>query len=261
MGKIFITSLLLLSCLSLFAEKRQDDILSRIGIDQRLNEMLPLDAMLYDEEAQPVKLSRYFGEKPVILTLVYYECPMLCTQVLSGLVTCLRALPFKVGKEFSILTVSFDPGEKSSLALEKKKNYLQELHQAGAQEGWHFLTADQPSIDAITQAVGFRYDYDAKTDQFAHASAIMVITPNGKISKYFYGIEYAPRDLKFAILEASNNKIGSFQDRVLLYCYHYDPVTGKYGLSIMNLIRVAGGMTVVAIGLFIITMLRRDRKL
>jgi len=238
----------------------QPDILREIGIDQRLNEQVPLDLVFRDETGKLVRLGDYFGEKPVILSLVYYECPMLCTLVLNGLLKSLRALSFDVGKEFNVVTVSFNPGETPTLAAAKKAEYIQHYSRAGAAQGWHFLTGQEASIQQLAQAVGFRYVYDAQQNQFAHASGIMVLTPQGRLSHYFYGIEYSPRDIRLSLVQASANKIGSPVDQLLLYCYHYDPTTGKYGVIIMNVIRLAGLGTVLALGAFMVVMFRRDRK-
>src|SRR5262245_58662704 len=210
--------------------------LKDVGIDQKLNQELPLELIFRDENGAPVKLGQYFGRKPVVLSLVYYSCPMLCTQILNGMVTSFRALPFQVGKEFDVVTVSFDPREGASLASEKKKTYVGYLRaeaQKNADTGWHFLTGDESSIKQLADAVGFRYHFDDATNQFAHASAIMVATPQGKLSHYFYGIEYSARDLRLALVQSSENKIGSPVDQLLLYCYHYDPATGKYGAVVM----------------------------
>src|ERR1044072_1934765 len=221
-----------------------------IKIEQKLDQQLPLDLVFRDETGQEVKLGQYFGKKPVVLALVYYDCPMLCTQVLNGMVTSFRVLPFQIGSEFDVVTVSFDPRETSALAAAKKKvyiNYLPEKMRAGASNGWHFLTGDPASIAQLTDAVGFRYRYDEATRQFAHASAIMLTTPQGKLSRYFYGIDYPARDLRLGLIESSANKIGSPVDQLLLYCYHYDPATGKYGAAVMKVMRIAGVITVLAI--------------
>ena len=231
-----------------------------VGIDQKLNQELPLDLVFKDETGQDVKLRQYFGEKPVVLALVYYDCPMLCTQILNGMISPLRVLPFQIGKEFDVVTVSFDPREKSDLAAAKKKvyvNYLPEAARAGATKGWHFLTGDESSIKRLTDAVGFRYHYDEATKQFAHASAIIVSTPQGKLSHYFYGIEYSARDLRLALVESSKNRIGSPVDQLLLYCYHYDPATGKYGAVIMNVVRLGGIITLLAIVAMMFLLRRR----
>ncbi len=224
--------------------------LSDVRIEQKLDQQLPLDLVFRDESGQQVKLGQYFGKKPVVLAFVYYDCPMLCTQVLNGMVTSFRVLPFQIGNEFEVVTVSFDPRETNTLAAAKKKvyvNYLPEKMRANANNGWHFLTGDQANITQLTEAVGFHYRWDEETKQFAHASAIMVTTPQGKLSRYFYGIEYAPRDLRLGLIESSANKIGSPVDQLLLYCYHYDPATGKYGAAIMRVMRVAGVLTVLGI--------------
>ena len=221
-----------------------------VRIEQKLNQQLPLDLVFRDENGEQVKLGNYFGHKPVVLALVYYDCPMLCTQILNGMVTSFRVLPFQIGNEFDVVTISFDPRETAALAASKKKiyiDYLPDKLQTGANAGWHFLTGDPANIERIADAVGFRYHYDEATKQFAHASAIMVATPEGKLSRYFYGVEYPPRDLRLGLIESSQHKIGSLSDELLLYCYHYDPATGKYGAAIMRVMRVAGVITLLGI--------------
>lgn len=232
-----------------------------VGIDQRLNEQIPLDLTFRDETGKSVQLRQYFNDKPVVLILAYYECPMLCTMVLNGALRAFRALSFDVGDEFQVITVSFDPRETPELAAKKKKSYMEAYERAGAADGWHFLTGDEPAIKALTQAVGFRYKYDPETEQFAHASGIMILTPQGRLSRYFYGIDYGPRDVRLGLVEASEGKIGSPVDAVLLYCFHYDPKTGKYGAVIMNIVRVAGVSTLVILGTFMIVMFRRERRM
>jgi protein SCO1/2 len=232
--------------------------LQGVGIDQRLGESLPLDVTLRDELGREVRLGDYFGDRPVILALVYYECPMLCTLELNGLLKTIRVVPLTLGKDYQIVTVSFDPGETPALAARKKQEYIEQYRQEGAEHGWHFLTAEQGSIDRLTEAMGFRYKYDPETDLYTHASAIMVATPEGKLSRYFYGVEYSPRDVRLGLVEASQNQIGSFVDQVLLFCFHYDPVQGKYSLVILNGLRAAGIATVLGIFAFLWIMLRRD---
>jgi protein SCO1 len=224
--------------------------LQEVRIEQKLDQQLPLDLVFRDESGRDVKLGDYFGQKPVVLAFVYYDCPMLCTQILNGMVTSFRVLPFQMGKEFDVVTISFDPKETPALAQAKKKiyvDYLPEKMRAGASSGWHFLTGDQANIEKITQAAGFHYRYDEATKQFAHASAIMVTTPHGKLSRYYYGVDYPARDLRLGLIESSANKIGSPVDQLLLYCYHYDPATGKYGAAVMKIMRVAGVITVLGI--------------
>jgi len=221
-----------------------------VRIEQKLDRQLPLDLDFRDESGQQVKLGQYFGKKPVVLALVYYDCPMLCTQVLNGMVTSFRVLPFQIGNEFDVVTVSFDPRETSVLATAKKRiyvDYLPEKMRSGASNGWHFLTGDQANIEKLTEAVGFHYRYDEATKQFAHASAIMLTTPQGTLSRYFYGIDYPARDLRLGLIESSENKIGSPVDQLLLYCYHYDPATGKYGAPVMKVMRIAGVITFLGI--------------
>lgn len=236
------------------------DILKDIGIDQHLDEQIPLDLPFKDEFGQTVHLKDYFGEKPVILSLVYYDCPMLCTMILNGLLASLNPMNIDIGKDFEVVTVSFNPAEGPELAMRKKRSYVEQYDRSGAKNGWHFLTGDAASIKALTNAVGFRYRYDEEHKQFVHASGIMVLTPEGKLAKYFYGIEYPSRDLKLGLIEASKSKIGSFSDQVLLFCYHYDPTTGKYGLAIMNVLRVLGTLTIVLLGGFMFIMLRKDHR-
>jgi protein SCO1/2 len=235
-----------------------------VAIEQKLNQQLPLDLVFRDESGQQVKLGQYFGQKPIVLAFVYYDCPMLCTQVLNGMVTSFRVLPFQVGKEFDVVTVSFDPRETSELATSKKKvymNYLPEKMRPEATSGWHFLTGDAENIAKLTDAVGFRYHYDEATKQFAHASGIMLATSQGKLSRYFYGVEYPPRDLRLGLIETSANKIGSPVDQLLLYCYHYDPSTGRYGAAVMRVMRIAGVLTVLMIVAMLFVLKRRTPKM
>jgi len=232
-----------------------------VGIDQKLNQQLPLDLVFKDENGADVKLGDYFGKKPVVLSLVYYQCPMLCNQVLNGMVTAFKVMNFKAGQEFDVVTVSFDPRETAALAAAKKNtyvNYLPADRRAGAASGWHFLTGDEASIKRLTEAVGFRYHWDEATNQFAHASAIYVATPEGKLARYMYGVEYAPRDLRLGLIEAADNKIGSPVDQLLLYCYHYDPATGKYGARIMRVMQVGGVVTLFGIVALLFTLRRRS---
>ena len=234
-----------------------------VRIEQKLDQQLPLDLVFRDEAGKEVKLGQYFGQKPVVLALVYYDCPMLCTQVMNGMVTSFRVLPFEIGKEFDVVTVSFDPRETSALASAKKKvyiNYLPEKMRTNANNGWHFLTGDQASIAQLTDAVGFHYRYDEATKQFAHASAIMLTTPQGKLSRYFYGIDYPARDLRLGLIESSANKIGSPVDQLLLYCYHYDPATGKYGAAIMKVMRIAGVITMLGIAAMLLLLKARNPR-
>ena len=230
--------------------------LQNVGIEQHLDEQIPADLNFRDETGKPVRLGDYFGKKPVILNLVYYNCPMLCGEVLSGLEGALRVLKFDVGKEFDVLTVSFDPRETPDMATKKKAEFLKRYGRAGAAGGWHFLTGPQESIDALTKAAGFQYQYDPKTGQFAHATAIMILTPEGKIAQYYYGVDYAPKDLRLGLIQASQNKIGTLADQVLLYCYHYDPTTGKYGAIISRVLKLAGLATLLGLGILMTVLIR-----
>jgi protein SCO1 len=230
--------------------------LKNVGIEQRLNQQIPPTLTFRDETGKTVQLSDYFGRKPMILNLVYYQCPMLCGEVLTGLESALRVLKFDVGKEFDVLTVSFDPKETPAMASEKKAEYLKRYGRPGAAAGWHFLTGSAASVDALTRAAGFQYQYDPRSGQFAHATAIMVLTPEGKIGQYYYGVEFAPKDLRLGLIQASQNKIGTVVDQVLLYCYHYDPETGKYGAIISRVLQLAAGATVLILGTFLVVMFR-----
>jgi protein SCO1/2 len=230
--------------------------LKNVGIEQNLNQQIPPGLTFRDETGKTVTLGDFFGKKPMILNLVYYQCPMLCGEVLTGLESALRVLKFDVGKEFDVLTVSFDPKETPEMASAKKAEYLKRYGRSGAAEGWHFLTGPAASIDALTKAAGFQYQYDPKSGQFAHATAIMVLTPEGKIAQYYYGVEFAPKDLRLGLIQASENKIGTVVDQVLLYCYHYDPDTGKYGAIISRVLQLAAGATVLILGTFLIVMFR-----
>ncbi len=231
--------------------------LTNVDIVQHLNEQIPAELIFRDETGKQVRLGDYFGKKPIILNLVYYRCPMLCSEVMAGLSGSLKALKFDVGKEFDIITVSFDPKDTPEAATAKKADYIKRYGRPGAADGWHFLTGPQESIAALTKAVGFGYQYDPKSQQFSHATAIMILTPEGKLAQYYYGVEYPPKDLRLGLIQASQNKIGTLADQVLLYCYHYDPATGKYGAIISRIIQLSGGVTVLSLGLFLIILFRR----
>jgi protein SCO1/2 len=231
-----------------------------VGIDQNLNAQIPLELKFKDETGQVVRLGQYFRDKPVVLALVYYECPGLCDLVLNGLSHAMGEISLNAGSDYQVVTVSFNPKETWQLATAKKANYLEKYQRPGAKEGWHFLTGDEASIKSLTDTVGFHYNYDPISKQFAHASGIMVLTPEGKIARYFFGIEYKPRDFRLGLVEASANKIGTPADRVLLFCYHYDPTTGKYGMAITQVTRALGTATVLLLGGFVFIMLRRERQ-
>ena len=236
------------------------EVLKRVNIEQRLNSQVPLDLKFRDESGREVRLADYFAKgRPVVLTLVYYECPMLCNQVLNGAVGAFQGLSFTAGKEYEVVTVSFDPREGPELAARKKETYLRRYRREGAEGGWHFLTGDKASIDALAEAVGFRYAWDEESKQFAHASALMVATPQGRLSHYLYGIDYAPKDLRLALVEASEGKIGSPVDTLLLFCYHYDPASGRFA-PVMGVLRVAGVLTVLGVVALILYLVRKTRR-
>ena len=235
-------------------------ILQQVGIDQHLNEQLPLNLHFRDEAGKEVTLGDYFNKRPVILSLVYYRCPMLCGEVLNGLTSSLNVVNFDLGRDFEVVSVSIDPHETPDDAAKMKEVYLRRYsrHSATSPQGWHFLTGNQDQIDQLAKAVGFRYVYDPRIKQYAHASGIQVVTPEGRLSQYYYGIEYSPKDLRLGLIEASKNHIGTVVDKLILYCYHYDPTTGHYGAIAMRVLRIGGIVTVLLLGGFIITMARRD---
>jgi protein SCO1/2 len=234
--------------------------LQGVNFEQRLNEPVPLDLAFRDEANRPVQLSEFVHDRPVILVLAYYRCPMLCTEVLNGLVRALLDIPFDAGKEFEVVIVSFDPREKPELAAAKKKTYLERYGRPGGEAGFHFLTGEDDAIQRLTQAVGFHYHYDPGNDQFAHPSGILLLTPSGRISRYFFDIKYSPRDLRLSLVEASANRIGSPVDQILLFCFHYDPVEGKYGPVIINFVRLGGVLTLLVLGAFVTVMWRKERR-
>jgi protein SCO1/2 len=234
--------------------------LREIGFDQKIDEPLPLDVELRNEQGQQVRLGEYFGARPVVLAFVYYDCPMLCTQVLSAMTSTFGVLALDPGRDFEIVVVSFDPRETPALAAEKKALYLERFGRPGTEGGWHFLTGDEGSVKRLTSAAGFRYAWDEQTGQFAHPAGVIVTTPDGRLARYLFGLEYGPRDLRFALIEASEGRVGSAVDSLLLYCYHYDPMTGRYGLVVMRALRIAGAATVLLLGAFITVMVRRERR-
>ena len=244
----------------LFAHDDRPVALRNVDLEQKLSAQVPLDVEFRDEAGRTVTLKDYFGRRPLILSLVYYSCQDLCPLTLDGLVRGMRPLSFNIGDQFDVLTVSFDPRDTSALAAAKKNDFVKQYSRPGAEKGWHFLTGDETAIRRLTEAVGFRYNYESENDRFGHATGIILLTPDGKIARYFYGIEFSPRDLRLGLIEASAKKIASPIDQLLLFCYHYDPATGKYSLLITNMIRLAGIATVLALVTFIAVMLRRDRN-
>jgi protein SCO1 len=235
-------------------------ILRQVSIAQRLNEPIPPDIIFRDEDGKAVHLGDYFGKKPIVLSLVYFDCPALCTEVLNGELRTLKAISLDLGKDFDAITVSFEPKDTPALAKAKRDVYAGQYGRPGAARNWHFLTGEQASIDALTQAAGFHYVYDSASRQFAHAAAILVLTPHGRIARYFYGVTYPARDFRLGLVEASEGKIGTPTDHALLYCYQYDPMTGKYGLIVMNVVRAAGLLTMLVLGIFMVVMFRRERN-
>ena len=242
------------------AAARRPEPLKEIGFDQRLGESLPLDITLRDEHGKDVVLRDLFRGRPVVLSLVYYECPMLCTLSLNGLVSALDVLKLEPGRDFDLITVSFDARETHDQARKRKNVYLNRYRRPEAGGAWHFLTGDRPQLERLTRAVGFRYAWDEDTQQFAHASGVVVATPQGVISRYLYGIEYSPKDLRFALIESAAQRIGTPVDTLLLSCYRYDPVHGRYGAYVMGILRVAALATIGVLGGFVAVMLRRERR-
>lgn len=242
------------------AQRRPADVAAEVGIDQHLGRALPDDLEFTDERGRRVRLTELTGERPAILALVYYECPMLCTQVLNGLTKALRTMSLEPGRDFDVVAVSIDPGETPELAAAKKREYVERYGRPGSAAGWHFLTGDAQAVEALAAAVGFRYVYDESSDNYAHASGVMVLTPEGELARYFYGIQYPPRDLRLGLVEAGRGGIGSATDRLLLLCYRYDPTTGRYGFVVWSAVRLAGVATALALCAFVIVMLRRERS-
>ncbi len=233
--------------------------LQNVGIEQHLDAQVPPDLAFVDDTGRNVKLGDYFGKKPLILNLVYYNCTMLCGEALAGLTGAMKMVKFDVGNEFDVITVSFNPQETPDIAAAKKQDYLKRYGRPGAAYGWHFLTGPAESINALTKAVGFQYQYDPKINQYAHATAIMVLTSQGRISRYFYGVDYPPKDLRMGLVEASQGKIGNAVDQVLLYCYHYDPATGKYGAIVSNILRLGAGLTILIVGGLLLILFRLEK--
>ncbi|MFH1568048.1 MAG: SCO family protein [Gemmatimonadota bacterium] len=259
-GRLLVVAGLLGLAALASAQPLDPSLLERIGIDQKLDGQVPLELVFRDEAGQEVALGQIFGARPVVLSLVYYECPMLCTQVLNGLLRTLRAVSLDVGRDFDVVTISIDPAETQALAAAKHAEYASQYGRPGAATGWHFLTGDQDQIAQLAEAVGFRYVCDAEKDICLHASAIMVATPQGRLARYFYGIEYSPKDLRLGLVEASRGRIGSPVDQLLLLCYHYDPETGRYGLIIFSSLRAAGMLTAGVLAGFVALMLWRERR-
>jgi len=240
-------------------------VLQKVGVEQHLNQMLPLDAQFLDDTGKTVRLGDYFGKRPAILSLVYYNCPMLCSEEMDGLAGALEMVRLTPGKDFDIVIISIDPTETPELAAKKKAFYVKRYGRPETANGWHFLTGQQPAIDAVSNATGFGYirvpGPDGKLDQYAHASAIEVVTTDGRLAQYYLGVEYSPKDVLLGLVEASGNKIGSPVANILTYCYHYDPQTNKHSLIVARVVQLGGMMTVVSLGSFMFVMFRRDIKL
>ncbi len=236
------------------------ELLADVGIDQRLGHSLPLDARFRDSSGREVRLGDYFGERPVVVAYVYYECPMLCGLILNGLLRSLRAMDFTAGEEFDVVCIGIDPEETPELARANEDRLIEEYGREAGRRGWHLLTGDADAIERATRAGGFRYVYDEASDEYAHASAILVVTPQGELSHYFYGVEYSTKDVRRALVDAGEGRVGSLVDQILMFCYHYDPTTGRYGVAIMRFLRVGGVLTVVGIVSLVAFFLHRERR-
>ncbi len=234
--------------------------LSGIRFDQKLEAQVPLSSTFRDDKGASVNLSKYFRGKPVILAAVYYRCPMLCSQILSGIVRGLRPLSLEPGRDFEVVAISINPAETPQEAAAKEDHYSQSYSRRTGHAGWHFLTGSEPSIRSVTDAIGFHYRYDPATKTYFHASGITVLTPEGKVSRYLYGVDYEPKDLKLALIEASHDRIGSPVDQILLFCYHYDPKTGKYGAIVVNLLKITSGLLLVLLVVGLTLLWRRDLR-
>lgn len=255
MGSVIMTA----APASVRAQGLQRELMEQIGIDQRIDATIPMGLIFRDEAGRERRLADYFGRRPVILAPVYYECPMLCNEVLNGLIRSLRSISsLDAGDDFDVLAFSFDPREGPDLAARKKQTYVARYDRSGTRGGWHFLTGEEEAIRTLTETVGFRYAFNPETQEYVHAGAVIVVTPEGRVARYFFGIEYPARDLRLSLVEASSNRIGSPVDQLLLMCYRYDPTTGRYGLAIMQVIRLAGLATVLALVSFMVVMFRRD---
>ena len=251
---------LLLASSFLQAQYARPRLTRGVTIEQNLNSPVPLDLIFHDETGQTVPLRTYFGEKPVIFSLVYFKCPSLCPMSLREIVSSLRRMPLQVGLDYNVVVVSFDPADTPTAAMEKKNEYAKMFGRAGFNSGWHFLTGSQESISRLASAIGFGYRWDEPTKQFVHASGIMVATPEGRMSRYFFGTDYAPADLRLALADAAQHKISRPVDFILQFCFHYDPSQGKYTLAIINILKVAGLLTVLAIAALVYYLMRNDKK-
>ncbi|MBV8073551.1 MAG: SCO family protein [Acidobacteriaceae bacterium] len=235
--------------------------LNGIGIDQKLNSQVPLDAVFREETGANVPLGTYFGKKPVLLVPVYFRCPLLCPQILSGVVRALRPLSLIPGRDFEVIAISFDPADSPHDAAQKRAEYVRRYLPGSDTRGWHFLVGSEASIRAVMDAIGFHYRRDPQNKMFIHASGVMVLTPNGRVSRYFYGVEFEPKDLKLGLVESSGGRISSPVDQILLLCFHYDPTTGRYGATVINILRITGALTVLAMAAALFLLLRRDRRI
>jgi len=260
MALIVVVAVMVLAAVARAHDNNKPAALRDVAFEQKLDQQLPLDLTFRDSGGQTVRLREYFGRKPVLLNFVYYRCRDLCPLLSDGLVRALRPLSFDIGKEFDVVTVSFDPTDTAEAAARAKDEYLKKYRRSGAGDGWHVLIGSPTAISQLAGAAGFRYTYDDKKNEFAHATGIVVVTPQGKISRYYYGIEFSPRDLRLGLIEAAAGKIGSPIDQLLLFCYHYDPLTGRYTMIITRMLRVAAGATVLALAGLIVFMLRREHR-
>ena len=234
--------------------------LREIGFDQLIDHQLPLDARFTDDEGHEITLGSLYGKRPVLLSFVYFTCPLLCTQVLNAMTATVSNLPLEAGKDFDLVVISIDPKDTPAVAAAKKAEFVHRYKDPTASAGWHFLTGTESEIRRTAAAAGFKYSWDEQTQQYAHPTGIIVSTPDGRLARYLFGLEFGPRDLKLALVDASEGKVGTLADQLLLYCYHYDPMTGRYGIYVMRVLRIAGVLTVFSIATFILVMLRKERS-
>jgi protein SCO1/2 len=259
-GIIFLVLFFTLTTLRAESVEAQKAVLKKVDFVQKLNAQLPLEASFRDEAGNTVALKQYFGDRPVILVPIYFQCPLLCSETMNGLLRALRSVSFDAGKEFRVVAFSFDPKDTPADALAKKKQTLLRYGRPHAEDGWTFLTGDANAIAALTDRIGFHFAYDDELKQYAHSTGIIVVTPQGKLARYFYGVEYSAKDLRLALIEASHEKIGSPVDKLLLYCYSYDPLTGKYSVMIQRVLRLAAAVTVLLLTMLVGGMLLRERR-
>jgi protein SCO1/2 len=249
------------SGLSSSLQTPQDKVLSKVRWEQKLQNQLPLDAQFKDENGRVVRFGQYFnGQRPVVLAMIFYNCTMLCSEVLNGMMTSMKEVKLVPGKDYDVVIVSINPNETPSLAKAKKQNYLAEYGLSKEASGFHLLTGTKANIDKVTNAAGYFYEYDKRSDQYAHPGGIVVLTPQGQVARYYTGVLYAPRDVRLGLVDAAQGKVGSLTDLVLLRCFHYDATTGKYTLAVMEVVRILAMLFLITLGSFVVVLVRRDMQ-